>query len=136
MGWAPGPKVDINNVWEYPRPLLPMAIYEKGKKCRARLHIGLKPFWRRILIFAHEQISYQNNLEKALISTSKFIEVRALKLTLKIGLSWNILSLCKISNKRLDCFVLKEICNQNQTIKKFISKQYARRRTRLQFKCS
>ena len=28
----PGPKVDINNVWECPRPLLPTAIYEKEKK--------------------------------------------------------------------------------------------------------
>ena len=28
----PGPKVDINNVRECPRPLLPTAIYEKEKK--------------------------------------------------------------------------------------------------------
>ena len=43
----PGPKVEIKNVRECPRPLLPTAIYEKEKKCRARLHIRLKSFLKK-----------------------------------------------------------------------------------------
>ena len=37
---APGPKVDINNVWECPRPLLPTAIYEKEKNAERDYTLG------------------------------------------------------------------------------------------------